>query len=61
MDKQEIKNRIFQAIEKDPLKKDVKKVSLFGSYLRGTPKEDSDVDVLIEFKPSARIGFFRLA
>ncbi len=59
MEKQEIKEKIKEAIEKNPHKKDIKKVSLFGSYVKGTAKKDSDVDVLIEFKPSASVGFFK--
>jgi len=61
MNKQQIKKQIIQAIENEPLKEDIKKVSLFGSYLSGEPKKDSDIDVLIEFQPDATIGFFKLA
>jgi len=59
MEKQEIKKKIKEAVEKNPFKKDIKKVSLFGSYIHGKPREDSDVDVLMEFIPSARVGFFK--
>lgn len=61
MSKQEIKQKIKEAVEKDPLSKDIQKVSIFGSYIHGDFKENSDVDVLIEFTPLARIGFFKLA
>ena len=61
MDKQVIKTRIRQAIESDPSINNIKRVSLFGSYVNGTASMDSDVDVLVEFKPSATIGFFKLA
>jgi len=37
----------------------IKKVSLFGSYANGTATEDSDVDMLIEFK-SPGISLFTL-
>lgn len=30
------------------------RLSLFGSVLKGTDRPDSDVDVLVEFKPDAR-------
>jgi predicted nucleotidyltransferase len=60
MDKEKLKNIIRQAIEKGPYKKEIKKLSLFGSYLSGHQKEDSDIDLLIEFAPSAKIGFFKL-
>lgn len=61
MSKQEIKQKIKEAIEKDPLRENIQKVSLFGSYVHGDFKDDSDVDILIEFTPAARIGFFKLA
>lgn len=61
MGKQEIKQKIKEAVEKDPLRENIKKVSLFGSYVHGDFKSDSDVDILIEFTPTAKIGFFKLA
>jgi len=61
MSKQEIKQKIKEAVEKDPLKESIQKVSLFGSYIHGDFKGNSDVDVLIEFTPTANIGFFELA
>jgi predicted nucleotidyltransferase len=36
-------------------------VAVFGSYVNGTPTEESDVDVLIDFEPSATIGFFAMS
>ncbi|MDO8529111.1 MAG: nucleotidyltransferase domain-containing protein [bacterium] len=59
MSKQEIKQKIKEAVEKDPLKDAIQKVSLFGSHIHGDFKNVSDVDVLIEFTPEARIGFFK--
>ena len=58
MDKNDIRKKILLAIEADPVKRDIKKASVFGSYAYGTPKADSDVDILIEFKPSAKVGLF---
>ena len=29
---------------------DVRKAAIFGSYVKGEEKEDSDIDILIEFK-----------
>jgi len=29
----------------------VKKIGIFGSFARGEAKEDSDIDVLVEFEP----------
>ena len=35
---------------------DIKRVSLFGSYAKGTQKRDSDIDLLVEFsEPSVSI------
>ncbi|WP_297488966.1 nucleotidyltransferase family protein [Thermococcus sp.] len=39
----------------------VKRIGVFGSYSRGEQREDSDVDVLVEFeKPVGLIDFVRL-
>ena len=35
----------------------IRRLSLFGSVLRDDFRPDSDVDVLVEFKPGARTGF----
>lgn len=61
MDKRTIKKNIRAAIVRDPLREDIARVSLFGSRARGKPAKQSDVDLLIEFSPGARIGFFKLA
>lgn len=61
MNKQEIKKRLLEAVKKNPHRADIKSVALFGSHVQGTAKEDSDVDVLIEFMPNATVGFFKLA
>jgi predicted nucleotidyltransferase len=39
----------------------IRKLSLFGSVLRGDFRENSDVDVLIEFESGHGTGFFGLA
>lgn len=39
----------------------IRKLSLFGSVLRDDFRPDSDVDVLVEFMPGARISYFDLA
>lgn len=39
----------------------VKALYLFGSVVRGDDKPGSDVDILVEFQPEARIGLFGLA
>lgn len=37
----------------------VRELSLFGSVLREDFRDDSDVDVLVEFEQDVRIGLFR--
>ena len=39
----------------------IRKLSLFGSRLKGTARPDSDVDLLVEFQPDARPTYFDLA
>ena len=43
------------------VKHHIRKLSIFGSVLRGTAGPDSDVDILVEFAPGARIGLIHLA
>ena len=61
MDKQQLKQKLLEAVRSEPHIDDIKSVALFGSYLTGEAKETSDIDVLIDFKPEARVGFFKLA
>lgn len=58
MEKETVKKKILEAIENEPMQDNIKRASLFGSFLRGEQTQDSDVDVLIEFKPEAKIGLF---
>jgi predicted nucleotidyltransferase len=39
----------------------IRRLSLFGSVLKGTSRPDSDVDLLVEFEPGATPGMLRLA
>jgi hypothetical protein len=39
----------------------VQKLSVFGSVLRDDFTPTSDVDMLVEFGPSGRVGYFELA
>ena len=39
----------------------IRRLSLFGSVLKGTDRPDSDVDLLVEFEPDAKPSFFDLA
>ncbi len=34
-------------------------IGVFGSYVRGEQTKKSDVDILVEFSPDAKIGFFK--
>lgn len=39
----------------------IRKLALFGSVLTERFSESSDIDVLVDFRPDVKIGFFRLA
>lgn len=39
----------------------IRKLSLFGSRLKGTARPDSDVDLLVEFEPGATTTLFDMA
>jgi len=39
----------------------IRRLSLFGSVLRDDFTPESDVDILVEFEPDARVGLIRLA
>ncbi len=39
----------------------IRKLSLFGSLLKGTARPDSDVDLLVEFEPDATTTLFDMA
>jgi hypothetical protein len=39
----------------------IRRLSLFGSVLKGTDRPDSDVDLLVEFEPDAKPSYFTLA
>ena len=58
---QEILNILKQ--EKNYLQREfgVISIGLFGSYVKGTQKPDSDVDLLVQFEPSASIGVFEFS
>ena len=60
MTKRGLKDSVDKALKESSFAKDIKRISLFGSYLSGTPRRDSDIDLLIEFSPKARIGLLAL-
>ena len=39
----------------------IRRLSVFGSTLKGTARSDSDVDLLVEFAPHAKPGLIGLA
>jgi uncharacterized protein len=39
----------------------IQRLSLFGSVLKGTARQDSDVDLLVEFEPGKAPGLMALA
>jgi hypothetical protein len=39
----------------------IRRLSLFGSQLKGTAGPDSDIDLLVEFEPGSRTTFLDLA
>jgi hypothetical protein len=39
----------------------IRRLSLFGSTLKGTARPDSDVDLLVEFEPDATPGLLTMA
>ena len=39
----------------------IRRLSLFGSALRDEVRPESDIDLLVEYLPGAKIGYFELA
>ena len=37
----------------------VKELSLFGSAVRGAMRPESDIDMMVEFEPGARVGLIK--
>lgn len=42
-------------------KRHIRRLSLFGSRLKGTARPDSDIDLLVEFEPGQEPGLLGLA
>lgn len=55
MKKAELRRAIAQAVQEHPLRKHVKKLTLFGSQVRGNATKKSDVDLLVEFDGSVSL------
>ena len=59
MTKEDIKKILKE--NKEILEKyQVKAISLFGSYVRGEQREDSDIDLLVDFKINSYENFINL-
>jgi len=58
MTRKRIRSIIRESVEHSPHRDRVKKIALFGSYLKGTQKKTSDIDLLVEF--SKPISLFEL-
>ena len=39
----------------------IRRLALFGSQLKDKPRPDSDIDLLVEFEPEARVGLIGFA
>lgn len=59
MKKEDIQRQLGVALKTSPYRGNVRKISLFGSHLHGSAREDSDIDLLIEFLQP--ISFLQLA
>lgn len=55
----EIKNKITSVQEKLNIDFEVSEIGIFGSYIRGEAKEDSDLDILISLKPENKMGLIK--
>ncbi len=59
MTKEKIKELLLAAVKNNPNFADIKYVAIFGSYVNGSPRDNSDIDVLIDFYPQAIVGLFK--
>jgi predicted nucleotidyltransferase len=53
---QEICQTLRQYLPQIQEKYQIQQLGIFGSYVRGEQTETSDVDILIQFNPQARLG-----
>ncbi len=61
MDAGKIKSLLKAHMKELQRKFKIKKIGLFGSYLKGTQNTHSDVDILVEFEEDAKLSLFDLA
>jgi uncharacterized protein len=60
----EVRMRVFpddEALKAICQRYRIRRLSLFGSTLKGTRRPDSDVDLLVEFEPGAKPSLFTMA
>lgn len=50
MSQEEIITKVKEVVESDPNKDYIQSISLFGSYLYGNNRPDSDIDLLFEMR-----------
>jgi predicted nucleotidyltransferase len=60
-DRTEILERLRRARPELEREFGIRRLALFGSWARGDQREDSDVDVLVDFSPSLGLRFVDLA
>ncbi len=56
-----IKEKLKKALPELKTKYPIERLALFGSYARGDQREDSDIDILVEFNGEIGWEFFDLA
>ena len=61
MGKDDIKKKLLETLERSRYRNAVRSMSLFGSFVNGSPTEESDVDLLVQFSDDAVIGLFEYA
>lgn len=60
MSVKEIQRIVQETVRNSAYKDKVRKVLLFGSQLEGTAGDKSDVDLLLDITPGAKLGMFDL-
>ena len=61
MNLEEIKEILIKHRERLQEKFNVRKIGIFGSYLKGEQKEGSDLDILVEFERGAKLSLLDIA
>lgn len=56
---EEIKNKIKSVQNKLNTEFEVQEIGLFGSYIRGEAREDSDIDILVTLKQDHNVGLIK--